>query len=97
MKILWICNCFLWILVLLSCSQRQDSIETQSQACSLAEGLWVERYGELVLEEKPYRATLVNDSIWVVEGTLPKDRIGGVAYIEIRKKDGLVITISHEK
>lgn len=48
--------------------------------------------------QKPFRINLVDD-IWVIYGTLPKTKegrsLGGVAYLEIRKKDGLVLKAIH--
>ena len=33
--------------------------------------------------------------VWTVEGSLPADRLGGVALAEIAKDDGRVLRVSH--
>ena len=66
-------------------------------AIKIAEIIWLPIFGRNVLKEKPYRAILINDSIWVVEGTLKKGSKGGVAYIEIQKSDCKILTVTHGK
>lgn len=38
-----------------------------------------------------------NDSIWSVQGTLPKNKLGGVAYAEVNVKTKKVISFTHGK
>jgi hypothetical protein len=45
---------------------------------------------------RPMRASLRN-GVWTVNGTLPKDWIGGVAGIELCQSNGRVLTIAHGK
>jgi len=67
-------------------------------ARGIAEAVWVPIYGKEVLEQKPFRAVLHPDSVWVVQGTLPKQyTVGGTAYIEIRKRDGCILKVTHGK
>ena len=63
----------------------------------IAEAVWLPIYGKKVLSEKPYQATLNSKGVWVVEGSLPKDIDGGVAYIEISKRDGRILEVTHGK
>ncbi|MCI1188077.1 YbbC/YhhH family protein [Hymenobacter sp. DH14] len=63
----------------------------------IAEVVWLPIYGKKVLSEKPYQATLNSKGVWVVEGSLPKDMDGGVAYIEISKRDGRILEVTHGK
>jgi NTF2 fold immunity protein len=63
----------------------------------IAEAVWLPIYGKKVLSEKPYQATLNSKGVWVVEGSLPKDMDGGVAYIEISKRDGRILEVTHGK
>ena len=63
----------------------------------IAEAVWLPIYGKKVLSEKPYQATLNSKGVWVVEGFLPKDMDGGVAYIEISKQDGRILAVTHGK
>jgi len=46
--------------------------------------------------ELPLSAKIEN-GVWLVQGTLPKDSEGGVAVIAICRKDGTVLSIFHEK
>ena len=64
-------------------------------AIKIALAVWEPIYGAgEIAQQKPYRAYL-KDEVWIVTGTLPDDMVGGVAYAEIRKKDGCIITVSH--
>ena len=66
----------------------------------IAEKKLVESYGESILKEKPFQASL-NKNIWTVSGTLHclQGSVckGGVATIHISTKDGSVIDIMHGK
>jgi len=63
----------------------------------IAEAIWLPIYGKKVLTEKPYQATLNSKGVWVVAGSLPKGMDGGVAYIEISKRDGRILEVTHGK
>lgn len=65
-------------------------------AVKIAEIIWVNIYGNSVLETKPYKATLRKDSIWVVEGTL-NNKDGGIPYIEIQKDSCKILKVIHTK
>jgi hypothetical protein len=64
-------------------------------AKKIAEAIWLPVYGKEVLNQRPYSAKLVEDSVWIVTGVVKKPRPGGVAYIEIQKKDCKVLKVSH--
>ncbi len=77
-------------------------------AKKIAEAIWLPIYGISVLDEKPYRATLIGDTVWKVYGSLHNEgdtltatyfqiTVGGVAMIELRKKDCKVLKVIHEK
>jgi hypothetical protein len=70
-------------------------IQREETAKKIAESIWIPMYGESILEERPYSAKLIGDSIWIVEGTLHEETLGGVARIEIRKLDCKVLKIAH--
>jgi hypothetical protein len=72
-------------------------VPDEATAKKIAEAVWLPIYGKGVLDEKPYKAELTNDSICVIQGSLSRDMLGGVAYIEIRKKDCAVLNITHTK
>jgi len=66
-------------------------------AVKIAEAVWAPIYGTEAIEgQKPFNARLVGD-VWVVEGTLPPDYLGGVVEAEISRKDGCVLWVSHGK
>jgi hypothetical protein len=69
-------------------------------ATKIAEIVLKRAYGdENINRELPLRATLRSDNVWVVRGTwthtYSSDARGGVATIEITKKDGQVLRLSH--
>jgi hypothetical protein len=73
-----------------------------NQAIGIAEKEFIRVYGEEVTKERPFVATLVNDTIWVVKGTFPKGnpseiRKGGVARAEINANNCKIIKIIHGK
>jgi NTF2 fold immunity protein len=55
-------------------------------------------YGEESIKKLTFEAILIeNESIWVVFGKLPLDTLGGNPYIEIRKRDGLILKVANSK
>ena len=73
-------------------------IYNETTAIAMAEVVLVPIYGDEILNEKPFKAVLKNDSIWVVEGTLSGiNKVGGTAYIEINKYDGRILELTHSK
>jgi len=70
-------------------------VPTESAAIAIAVAVWVPIYGaEAISKQKTYTATLVNGT-WIVEGSLPKRMVGGVARAEIAKKDGRILRVTH--
>ena len=65
-------------------------------AKKITEAIWHPIYGNNINQQKPFTATL-QDSIWIVQGTLPTGTKGGTAYIEIRKKDCKILKLTHGK
>lgn len=66
-------------------------------AIRIAVAVWNPIYGEKqIASEAPYRAVL-KDGVWIVEGSLPKGHIGGVAIAEISKDNAAVRRVSHGK
>jgi hypothetical protein len=64
-------------------------------AIRIAEAVLIPIYGEQNIRgQMPLTAVLEGD-VWIVTGTLPPDTAGGVARIEIRKRDGQIIHLSH--
>ena len=64
-------------------------------AIKIAVAVWEPIYGaDKIADEKPYHAQLTNGT-WIVEGSLPKGMLGGVAIAEIAKDDGRILRVSH--
>lgn len=66
-------------------------------AIHIAEAVLTPVYGEeKIKSERPFKATL-REGVWTVEGSLPEGWLGGVAVVEISKKDGCILRMSHGK
>jgi hypothetical protein len=66
-------------------------------AIKIAIAVWEPIYGAAhIAGERPYHAVLRN-KIWTVEGSMPKNILGGVAVAEISKDDGRILRVSHGK
>jgi hypothetical protein len=65
-------------------------------AIKIAVAVWEPIYGEKqIAREKPYRASLDTNGVWVIESSLPQGMDGGVAIAEIAKDDGRILRVSH--
>ena len=74
---------------------KEGYVPDEKTAIKIAVAVWSPIYGEeKIQQEKPFHAVLTN-GVWVVEGSLPKGRRGGVAVAEISKDDGRVLLVSH--
>ncbi len=76
-------------------------VPDEKTACSIAEAIWLPIYGKDVLANKPFKAKLYDNNIWVVEGS-PKKILfiqvaGGTPYAEIDKDTGMIIKVTHSK
>lgn len=65
-------------------------------AVKIAHKAWLKKFGKLVNLSKPYDATLKNDSMWIVRGTLHTNR-GGTPYAMIDRWTGKVLLNTHTK
>jgi hypothetical protein len=64
-------------------------------AIAIAVAAWNPVYGpENIARQKPYQASLSN-GVWTVTGSLPPNRVGGVARIEISKEDARILRMEH--
>jgi hypothetical protein len=72
-------------------------VPDEQTAIRIAVAIWEPIYGRQQIEsQKPYRAML-KDGVWIVEASLPKGWLGGVALAEIAKEDGRILKVSHGK
>ena len=100
------------LLIALSASAQQSPqvnalrIPDAETALKIAERLLVKTYGRKHIDaEKPLRAELTG-GVWSIYGTLwcsdgkggrTNHCVGGVAKIELRQRDGKVLSVSHTK
>jgi hypothetical protein len=72
-------------------SNEQDAIKYSVQ-------VWNQVYGDAIKDYKPYKVSFDQKSdIWLVEGSLPNNMVGGVPYILIQKSSGKVLAIWHTR
>lgn len=72
-------------------------VPDERTATAIAVAVWTPVFGEAnIAAEKPYVARLI-DGVWHVDGSLPKDAVGGAAHVEIAKGDGRIIAMWHEQ
>ena len=72
-------------------------VPDKETAIKIAESIWYPIYGSQIYTEQPFIAELESDTVWIVRGSLPKDRVGGCAEIRLRKSDAAVLYVDHEK
>jgi hypothetical protein len=68
----------------------------EQSAVQIAEVVLVRVYGKKVLGQRPWNVTK-GESAFKIVGSLPKGWDGGVASIEINRRNAQVISIIHEK
>ena len=62
------------------------------------EVIWIKKYGERVKNQKPYQVFYDKENgIWLVQGTLRSDKMGGVANILVDNGTGKVLAVWHDK
>jgi len=76
---------------------RNGFVPDEETAVKIAEAVLYAIYGETIETQKPFKIALKENKVWIIEGTLPEDTLGGTVYIEIQKKNGAIINLSHGK
>jgi hypothetical protein len=74
--------------------KRYGYVPNAEAAKKIAESVWLPIYGEDIYHNKPFKAKLSKNKIWIVEGTVHASH-GGAPYIEIRKKDGKILKVTY--
>lgn len=77
-------------------TSKEFLIKDKKTAIEFAKVIWKPYYGKLINSRKPFLASIVRDSIWVVEGTL-KTKKGGKPYLEFNAYDCTVYKMSFGK
>jgi hypothetical protein len=58
----------------------------------------MENYGEdKIKSQRPYKVSIVNDTLWKVEGTFNSIGFGGVFSVTLSAKDGRIVEVIHGK
>jgi hypothetical protein len=74
---------------------KEGYVPDANTAIKIAVAVWEPIYGaKKIADEKPYQARLT-DGTWIVEGSLPKGWLGGVALAEIAKDDARILRVTH--
>ena len=91
------------LIVLISCNQKNIKshesfcLKDSKSAIEMTEEKWLEIYGKSIYKDKPFKAELINDTVWLVYGSLPKGYVGGTPQAEINAKTCVIIKIIHGK
>lgn len=73
-------------------------ITKEETAVKIAEAIAMETYGEdKIKSQRPYNVTIVNDTLWKIEGTFNRIGFGGVFSVTLSAKDGRIIEVIHGK
>ena len=77
---------------------KQGFVPNKIVAIRIAEAVLPPIYGEQILQQRPFKVTLIGDR-WFIEGSFnhPKGWTGGVFYIEIKKSNGEILKVYHTK
>ncbi|MUT67483.1 NTF2 fold immunity protein [Paenibacillus sp. NEAU-GSW1] len=80
-------------------SMTNGAIPNAETAKKVAEVILNEIYGaDQISERKPLVAKFDDQSkVWLVQGTLPENILGGVPNILLQQADGKVLAVWHEK
>jgi hypothetical protein len=77
-------------------AQRSESVPDSDAAIKIARAALTARFGKANTRmEEPLVARLKDGDTWLVQGTMPPGLLGGVADIEIARKDGRILKFSH--
>jgi hypothetical protein len=70
-------------------------VPTAEVATEIARAVLTPIYGRERIERQAPLVAILDVDRWVVTGTLPPGRLGGVAQIEIAKSDGRILHVTH--
>ena len=76
-----------------------DAIPDADAASRMANVVLSKIYGQdTIRKEMPFQVSFDKEyEAWIIEGTLPKGSVGGVATIVMQKKDAKILVIHHSK
>ncbi len=73
--------------------RRREAVPDRETAIALARIVWKPIYGALE-HQQPFEAVRVED-VWVVSGSLPSPKPGGVAQAVVRAADACFLNVTH--
>lgn len=72
-------------------------VPNETTAVEIAQAILVPIYGDAAIEkQKPFVVTL-SQNVWTIEGSSPKDGIGGVFLLKLARRDARVLRLTHSK
>lgn len=76
-------------------------VPNEETAIAIAEAVIIPIYGKRKMKrERPYKAKLKNNEIWIVWGSIPYQWIGimgGSIEVQISKRDGRILKVYHSR
>lgn len=76
---------------------KEGYVPDEATAIAVAEAVLVPIYGrDKIQSERPFHAKFESGT-WMVEGSLPEGREGGVATVKLLKSDGRILFVIHGK
>jgi len=70
-------------------------VPTADVAIAIAVAIWKPIYGNnRIAHEKPYRAELINNRVWLVSGSLPPGASGNAVQARILRSDGRIMGVA---
>ncbi|HRE77864.1 MAG TPA: YbbC/YhhH family protein [Flavobacterium sp.] len=71
-------------------------LKDSTTAVQVAEAILFNKYGKKqIKKQKPYTIFFVQNSYWVIEGSSPKDKKGGVFFIILNAQNAKVLKLKH--
>lgn len=77
-------------------NDRRYPIMSEQTAKTIAEAIGRQLYGDVISGQVPLRARLEQD-VWIVDGVLDNDELGGVLHVEISAYSYCVTAVTHSK
>lgn len=72
-------------------------IANEETAINVVEPILFGIYGkDNITKQRPYKADLMRD-YWIIEGSMPKDQLGGTFLIILDSRNGEILKITHGK
>ena len=74
-----------------------DVVPNEETALKIAATVLNSYFKKKIVLEQPFKVSLKDDSVWIIRGSMRPNGPGGIASIKIRKDNGQIVLIGHEK